>query len=292
MQIRATRVVHALLAASLLIAPGLKAQGGSAKPESFAVIQKEYEDASKAWMASYRAASKSGADRETISKLRADRPNAKAYVGRIRAIVMADASGEDAGAAAAWMITRGRAGGADLGFALGVLSEHHMGSDHATGVMSSLSRNPAPAVTAFLEKAVKSADGDGLAMALMSSAEQLKSASNTARRLAAGAEADLTRYTGLYGKEAVDVLRSADADAMEQRSLKLYDRILADEALSAVEYRRKTLGDAAKGAIFELRNLSIGKVAPDIIGEDLDGTPMKLSDYRGKVVVIDFWGDW
>ena len=32
--------------------------------------------------------------------------------------------------------------------------------------------------------------------------------------------------------------------------------------------------------------------APDIIGHDLDGVPFKLSDYRGKVVVIDFWGDW
>ena len=48
----------------------------------------------------------------------------------------------------------------------------------------------------------------------------------------------------------------------------------------------------ATSALFELKNLSIGKVAPDIVGEDLDGTPMKLSDYRGKVVVLDFWGDW
>ena len=38
--------------------------------------------------------------------------------------------------------------------------------------------------------------------------------------------------------------------------------------------------------------LAIGKVAPDIAGEDLDGKTFKLSDYRGKVVVLDFWGDW
>ena len=36
----------------------------------------------------------------------------------------------------------------------------------------------------------------------------------------------------------------------------------------------------------------IGKAAPDIEGEDLDGAKFKLSDYKGKVVVIDFWGDW
>jgi len=55
---------------------------------------------------------------------------------------------------------------------------------------------------------------------------------------------------------------------------------------------QRTLGDEAKGELFEIRNLRIGKTAPDIEGEDLDGTKFKLSDYRGKVVVIDFWGDW
>lgn len=35
-----------------------------------------------------------------------------------------------------------------------------------------------------------------------------------------------------------------------------------------------------------------GRPAPEIIGKDLDGKPMKLSDFRGKVVMLDFWGDW
>lgn len=38
--------------------------------------------------------------------------------------------------------------------------------------------------------------------------------------------------------------------------------------------------------------LEIGSVAPDIEGADLDGVAFKLSDYRGKIVVLDFWGDW
>lgn len=36
----------------------------------------------------------------------------------------------------------------------------------------------------------------------------------------------------------------------------------------------------------------IGAVAPEIEGEDIDGVKFKLSDYRGKVLVVDFWGDW
>ena len=36
----------------------------------------------------------------------------------------------------------------------------------------------------------------------------------------------------------------------------------------------------------------IGQMAPEIEGKDADGKPFKLSDYRGKVVVLDFWGEW
>jgi hypothetical protein len=53
-----------------------------------------------------------------------------------------------------------------------------------------------------------------------------------------------------------------------------------------------TIGASADAELFELHNLAIGKVAPDIVGEDINGKPMKLSDLRGKVVMLDFWGDW
>ncbi len=43
---------------------------------------------------------------------------------------------------------------------------------------------------------------------------------------------------------------------------------------------------------FEKERLQIGMVAPEIEGVDTDGTAFKLSDYRGKVVVLDFWGFW
>ena len=36
----------------------------------------------------------------------------------------------------------------------------------------------------------------------------------------------------------------------------------------------------------------IGTEAPEIVGVDLDGVEFKLSDYRGKVVMLDFYGDW
>ena len=41
-----------------------------------------------------------------------------------------------------------------------------------------------------------------------------------------------------------------------------------------------------------MQNLIAGKPAPEIDGVDFDGKPLKLSDYRGKVVVLVFWGTW
>ncbi len=49
---------------------------------------------------------------------------------------------------------------------------------------------------------------------------------------------------------------------------------------------------SAKEKLFVAENLSVGLVAPDIVGTDHAGVEFKLSDYRGKVVVLDFWGHW
>ena len=51
-------------------------------------------------------------------------------------------------------------------------------------------------------------------------------------------------------------------------------------------------GDKAKAELFELHHLSVGMEVPDLQGEDLDGKTFKLSDYRGKVVFLDFWAHW
>jgi hydrogenase maturation factor HypE len=44
--------------------------------------------------------------------------------------------------------------------------------------------------------------------------------------------------------------------------------------------------------VIEVEKFGIGMKAPEITGVDLDGVAFKLSDYQGKVVFLDFWGDW
>lgn len=38
--------------------------------------------------------------------------------------------------------------------------------------------------------------------------------------------------------------------------------------------------------------LAPGTLAPDFAVQDKDGKPVRLSDYKGKVVVLDFWATW
>lgn len=49
---------------------------------------------------------------------------------------------------------------------------------------------------------------------------------------------------------------------------------------------------SAKGDLFELDNLTVGKVFPDFKATDENGKAWRLRDYRGKVTVVDFWGFW
>ena len=71
---------------------------------------------------------------------------------------------------------------------------------------------------------------------------------------------------------------------------RFFERVVADYGKE--ESGGPKLAERAKAELFELRRLGVGKVAPEIEGEDLNGRKMKLSNYRGKVVVLNFWGVW
>lgn len=45
-------------------------------------------------------------------------------------------------------------------------------------------------------------------------------------------------------------------------------------------------------AIDAARSTSVGVMAPDFTQNDVNGKPVKLSSFRGKYVLIDFWASW
>jgi peroxiredoxin len=99
--------------------------------------------------------------------------------------------------------------------------------------------------------------------------------------------------------EFVRYVRTADEAVLSEESEALLERVVnefADIPLAPrwaeTKAEGRTLGEDARVKLEALRSLPVGKVAPEIEGEDIDGRPMKLSDHRGKVVVVVFWGMW
>ena len=76
-------------------------------------------------------------------------------------------------------------------------------------------------------------------------------------------------------------LATREAEAFFERAARKYGDVKIPDG--------GTVGAKARAELFEIRHLSVGKEAPDIEGEDQDGKRFKLSDYRGKVVLLDFW---
>jgi AhpC/TSA family len=91
-----------------------------------------------------------------------------------------------------------------------------------------------------------------------------------------------TRADTVVEKDAKEAAKMwAETDSLLERAVEKY----ADMELEFYG----SVGKQAKKELFSLRNLSIGKVAPDIEGEDQLGKRFSLGDYRGKVVLLDFW---
>jgi hypothetical protein len=125
--------------------------------------------------------------------------------------------------------------------------------------------------------------------ALFASAQHRLRAANSARRLREGGEA-AARLRKFADKAWLAKLEALDPEAETQAVDALFARV--EKEFGEVDTGRGKLGPRAKAALHELRNLAIGKLAPEIEGQDLEGVPFKLSEYRGKVVLLDFWGHW
>ena len=81
-----------------------------------------------------------------------------------------------------------------------------------------------------------------------------------------------------------------DPDALSKEAEQFYDRVM--ERYADIEGKHHKLGDVAAKALFQLRELAVGRPAPEIEGPDIDGKQCRLSDYRGRIVVLSFDGKW
>lgn len=49
-------------------------------------------------------------------------------------------------------------------------------------------------------------------------------------------------------------------------------------------------GENSRG--LKSKKIKEGSIAPDFTLKDINGDDLKLSAFKGKVVLLDFWGDW
>ena len=105
-------------------------------------------------------------------------------------------------------------------------------------------------------------------------------------RIVAIAQGDKPAVTtdGLELNDVVQMIRGTKGTAVRLTVASGENRLAPARIVSLV--RGELKGMTATGS-FET-----GRPAPEIDGDDMDDRRFKLSDYRGKVVLLDFWGDW
>src|SRR5262245_37525233 len=99
------------------------------------------------------------------------------------------------------------------------------------------------------------------------------------------------RYEGLFGKVYLDGLLRQDRARAVKEAEAVFELAEATYGAVKVPYGG-TVAETVKTELYDLRFLSVGKTAPDIEGADQDGNRFKLSDYRGKVVLLYFWQEY
>ena len=132
---------------------------------------------------------------------------------------------------------------------------------------------------------------------------------------------EFSKYLGEYGEKVkhkgvkaqsyfhhAEMLRQADDQGMlskkqAEQMMALYKKVATEFAdvehpLDGKKKEKRTFGKLVKATFADLKagenakKMKVGTVAPEITSKDLDGVKFNLSDYRGKIVMLDFYGHW
>jgi thiol-disulfide isomerase/thioredoxin len=195
--------------------------------------------------------------------------------------------------------------------ALELLAADRLNDERVGRLCSVLSRLPSPARESFLRRVVRESKNPLVrGRACLALGELLKTKLGYVESLAESSLADVgAKYEATWGGDYLAHLRGCDRAVLRAEAEKLLERVIAE--FGAVTFVRgtsetsvwrgtaekdvaakKTLGMVAEADLEEIRHLAPGCIAPEIEGRDADNVPFKLSDYRGKVVVLTFSGNW
>jgi peroxiredoxin len=176
--------------------------------------------------------------------------------------------------------------------ALGMLARDHARSESLKDFCGECSRygEPFPAYEAMLRAVLKdNPHRDVRGAATLALADHLKTSKERTEsnliRIALLGERTLNTST----LKNVQRMRERGIDKVGAESAALFQTVIDEYPELRIESNYpQNAAELAKGELAVLRNFGIGRQAPEIVGKDIHGRPMRLSDHRGKVVVLDF----
>jgi hypothetical protein len=174
---------------------------------------------------------------------------------------------------------------------MAILLRDHVKSDKIGPICQRLNTGFRPEYETFLRTVLeKSPHHDVQALACLSLGQFLN---NRMQRLDDIKERpDVAKtHASLFGQDYLDALQRQDRAKVVREIETLFEQAAGKYRDAKIPYSG-TVGEKAQAELFEFRHLLVGKTAPDIEGEDQDGKRFKLSDYRGKVVLLDFWNKY
>ncbi|MBU0637858.1 MAG: redoxin domain-containing protein [Planctomycetes bacterium] len=241
---------------------------GALADEEFDKLQAEYGEARRAWYELLQKHRDADGD-YTFEEGEMPPSPVETFLPRFRAFAERHTGQPAAIAALVWIIKEVRRPASEEGpnpskWAVEQLTAHHAGdpalAQALPGLRYAYYYAGADPLIAFFEKVIKE---------------------NKNKEAAGWAMFNLA-YT-LYRDTGDGDGRQPEAD--RTRAVQLFRR-------STKDYAGTPAAEAAAGYVYEIEHLQIGMKAPEIVGTDVEGREIKLSQFRGQVVVLDFWGFW
>jgi hypothetical protein len=281
----------------LLLLPALPAAGRADEDkqtpkEQYQALVKEYQGKLEAFQQAMRDA-KTLPERQKVFREKYPQPNK--YAPKFLALATKNPKDPVAAEALAWVVSntesQGRAGpGAK---ALATLAGDYVKSPDVGPACLALTRALGKQTEAFLRAVLdKNPSRDAQGAACVALAEYLKNRNGLAQALKDRPQL-APNYASLLGRDYYLELAKLDPATADKEVAELLER--ATDKYGDVKVAGGTVADMAKTALARATGAGspeVGKAAPEIDGEDLEGKPLKLSDYKGKVVLLDFWGNW
>ena len=281
-----------LIVAALLTAMGSCDRAGTRDaplPDIAAdwTLVEEYLDQQRAWRKSYREsvtrdalASKSVRElRESLPKS----PDVARAVAAATAILDLDGAHDKTIEAAEFLVMRAESGrNSDRYRYIGAKALLSFGSDYekwpqVLSRMDSQRMYVGPAIDTFFEELASEAEDPGLR-------------ANGKYYVAAGF---------MSSANFQFMLPTEDREVMRQRALKAATGLSVgvEEEEFLGEYpdgkpMLHTLAEAEADLLRRIKYGTVGGTLPDVRGKRIDGVEECLSDYRGRVVLLDFWATW